>query len=209
MGAVALVVVAGIGVWGSRARSDRGAGARAGVAAGAGAADEAPAVGEAAAVGANSEVAGDAGVRDADGAPAVGETDAGRPSAASAGSEAAERAPAPRRRRASAPKPKSPGIVSGPRGIELDVSEPVIDLVELGRRCRSSEWSGLATLTTEACPEDCALLVDAMCAGRTPASDRAIAPGPRSVVLVCGGETHSERKVSFRAGQTTTINCSR
>jgi serine/threonine-protein kinase len=116
-------------------------------------------------------------------------------------------APEKRRPRRRPRQKKSPGIVSGPRGLELDVTEPVVDLTELASGCDRSEWSGLSSLSTRGCPAHCAILIDAMCAGRTPAEARAVAPGPRTVVIVCSGKPYRKRKVTFRAGQTTTIDC--
>lgn len=109
----------------------------------------------------------------------------------------------PRRRT----RPKRPGIVSGPRGMEVDLSEPVVDRAALAERCRHSQWSGLSRLDTRGCPPDLPILVDDLCAGRTPAQGREITPGPHEVVIYRDGKPYRQATIDFRAGQTGTLSC--
>ncbi len=107
----------------------------------------------------------------------------------------------PRRRR-----PRS-GVVSGPRGMKIDLEEGTVDRRELARSCQDSEWAGMSRLTTLRCPADCAILVDDVCAGRTPAVDRPIAPGRRVVRIYCNGRLERRLKRSFRPSKTLTLAC--
>jgi len=119
-------------------------------------------------------------------------------------------APRPRRRpRRKPPKEADPpgGFVSGPRGMKLDPSEPDIDWAALAARCDASQWTGLSRFATSGCPRGCALLVDRLCAGRTPAEDRAIAPGRRNAVIYCDGKPYRRATLIFREGRTTTMVC--
>jgi tRNA A-37 threonylcarbamoyl transferase component Bud32 len=109
----------------------------------------------------------------------------------------------PRRRR---PRPRS-GVVSGPRGMTIELDESAPDFAALAAGCSASEWSGLSALTTVGCPDDCAILVDQICAGRTPARGRAVAPGRREVVVVCAGKPQRRRTLRFREGQTHRFDC--
>jgi hypothetical protein len=100
------------------------------------------------------------------------------------------------------------GAVSGPRSLVLDVGEEdAPDLAELAADCQRSEWRGRARLDVKGCPSGCAILVDALCAGRTPASGRPLAPGRRDVAVVCDGEVVRTAAVTFEAGAPTTFSC--
>jgi hypothetical protein len=113
----------------------------------------------------------------------------------------------PRRRRRPS-RTKRPKVVSGPRGMEIEIGDaPAADVAALAADCTRSKWSGLSELTTAGCPADCAILVDSICAGRTPATGRAVAPGRREVVVACPGEIPQRREVVFREGRTGRFDC--
>ncbi|NJK88366.1 MAG: hypothetical protein HC923_02535 [Myxococcales bacterium] len=102
---------------------------------------------------------------------------------------------------------KRSGVIAGPRGMEIPVREVEVDVASLARDCVDSSWAGLSRLSTLGCPADCAILVDDVCAGRTPAVDRPLAPGTRRVLVVCDAKTVRKLRVRFVEGETRSVVC--
>jgi serine/threonine protein kinase len=100
------------------------------------------------------------------------------------------------------------GAIVGPRGMVIDVGgDDADDPRSLAKRCTQSVFSGLSKLTVKGCPKDCAIIVDSQCAGRTPAVDRAIPPGYRTISVVCDGKIKRTASVRFTADETTEFRC--
>jgi eukaryotic-like serine/threonine-protein kinase len=114
---------------------------------------------------------------------------------------------APRRRSRPDPSPPAGLVVTGPRGMVVPDAKPEGDGSARAAACQTSEWKGLGAVTTRGCPDGCAILVDAVCAGRTPAEARQIAPGRRTVQVFCGGRLRHEARVRFRAAKDTVVSC--
>ena len=100
------------------------------------------------------------------------------------------------------------GAIVGPRGMVIDVGGGADDDVRvLAKKCTQSVYSGLSKLTVKACPKDCAIIVDSQCAGRTPAVDRPIPPGFRTISVVCNGKIRRTASVRFMADEATEFRC--
>ncbi len=116
------------------------------------------------------------------------------------------------KRRPPPPPPPPPtgnnGIVTGPRAFTIEGLEDEDDSpTAIAKTCKQSSLSGLSKVTTSKCPAGCAIIVDSVCAGRTPATDRALPPGRKKVVVVCNGKVKKSRSLRFRADKTTTFKC--
>ena len=117
-----------------------------------------------------------------------------------------------RRRRPPPPPPNDhalvgPGTIEGPRALVIPTEDTKDDLLRLALDCKRSIFAGLSSITTKGCPADCAILVDATCAGRTPADGRAIPPGRREVAVVCKGKVLRTATVRFIANDATEFRC--
>lgn len=99
------------------------------------------------------------------------------------------------------------GAIVGPRGMIIDVDDDETDVVTLAKTCKRSVFSGLSKLTVKACPKGCAIVIDSQCAGRTPAVDRPISPGARTVSVVCSGRVKRTGRVRFLADETAVFRC--
>ena len=118
-----------------------------------------------------------------------------------------------RRRRPPPPPPPNdhalvgPGTIEGPRALVIPTEDTKDDLLRLAMDCERSVFAGLSSITTRGCPSNCAILVDATCAGRTPADGRAIPPGRREVAVVCKGKVQRTATVRFIANDATLFRC--
>ena len=116
--------------------------------------------------------------------------------------------PPPRRRR-----PRSAGdlvgpVTEGPRRLVIpETGEEETDVTAIAATCQTSVFAGLSRITTRGCPQDCAVIIDDQCAGRTPAAGRAVPPGRREVSVVCGGTLKRRRTIRFREDQTRVFRC--
>ncbi len=99
------------------------------------------------------------------------------------------------------------GVITGPRGLVLDVGEEGTNLAILAKDCTESTWRGLAKLTTKSCPTGCAIIVDDQCAGQTPAADRAMSSGRRNITVVCKGKPRRTATIRFEDEETTVFRC--
>lgn len=99
------------------------------------------------------------------------------------------------------------GAIQGPRGMMIAVDEDEDDVLDIASRCKTSVFSGLSKLTVKSCPKNCAIVVDEQCAGRTPAVDRAISPGYRTITVVCSGKVRRTSSLRFAPDDTTTFKC--
>lgn len=100
------------------------------------------------------------------------------------------------------------GSITGPRGIVLDPGTfEAVSPVDLAKACSLSKWSGRAKLSTSRCAADCKIIVDDLCAGPTPAKDRAMTPGRRKVAVVCRNKVVRRRTLTFNTGRTTVFRC--
>jgi serine/threonine-protein kinase len=114
----------------------------------------------------------------------------------------------PKKRRQRDGNPAGDGAIQGPRGIVIEgVEDEGTDLVALAKGCSESKWRGLAKLTTKGCPSGCAIVVDEMCAGQTPAEDRPISSGRRNITVVCQGKARRTATIRFEDDETTVFRC--
>jgi tRNA A-37 threonylcarbamoyl transferase component Bud32 len=98
---------------------------------------------------------------------------------------------------------------TGPRTMQIEVADDEDDaaLVAKASRCKTSALAGLGRLTVEGCASDCAVLVDELCAGRTPVDGREIPPGHRQVVVVCGDRLVVKKSLKVAEEGVTTLRC--
>ena len=100
-----------------------------------------------------------------------------------------------------------PGAVAEPRSLVIPIEPEKNDLLRAAVSCEQSVFRGLSRISTKRCPADCAILVDATCAGKTPASGRPIPPGRREVAVVCEGKLQRTATVRFVANDVTEFRC--
>jgi hypothetical protein len=98
-------------------------------------------------------------------------------------------------------------VITGPRNFFIEGTDDAMDVEKLARACKTSVWSGMSRLTTKACADGCAILVDDQCAGLTPAEDRPISPGKRKVVIVCDGKVRKTSSVRFKEDAVAQVAC--
>lgn len=104
--------------------------------------------------------------------------------------------------------PPGNGVITGPAGLVIETDDDDgVNLVKLAKGCKASVYTGLGKVTTQRCPADCALIIDAQCAGLTPAEDRAVPPGRRNVSVVCGDKVVRTGTVRFEADESTVFTC--
>ncbi len=99
------------------------------------------------------------------------------------------------------------GAVTGPRGLVINLGDEENDVLEAAKSCTASEMAGLSSMTTKRCPKGCAIIVDSLCAGRTPAKARPMPPGSRTVSVVCGGKVRRSGHVRFRENDNSVFRC--
>ena len=103
--------------------------------------------------------------------------------------------------------PPGTGVVTGPAGMVIHMEDETDDTVARAASCKTSVYAGLGKLTTVGCPKDCAIIVDAACAGRTPAEDRALPPGRRNISVVCEKATVRTAMIQVSEDGTTRFAC--
>lgn len=111
-----------------------------------------------------------------------------------------------RTREESNANPGMAGIIEGPRTLTLPIDDMESE-ESYAKDCQTSVYTGLAELSTRSCPSDCAIIVDSLCAGTTPAKQRAMSPGRRKVTVVCKQGFKRARWLRFRANQNTVFRC--
>lgn len=104
--------------------------------------------------------------------------------------------------------PPGGGAITGPAGLVIETDDDDgVNLVKLAKNCKTSVYTGLGKVSTQRCPADCALIIDAQCAGQTPAEDRPVPPGRRNVSVVCGDKVVRTGTVRFEADETSMFTC--
>lgn len=104
--------------------------------------------------------------------------------------------------------PPGGGVITGPAGLVIETDDDDgVNLVKLAKTCKTSVYTGLGKVSTQRCPADCALIIDAQCAGLTPAEARAVPPGRRNVSVVCGEKVVRTGTVRFEAEETSVFTC--
>lgn len=143
----------------------------------------------------------------ADGGPGV--SDAGEADAGAAPIDAGRRRPRTRRRprKMTERAPFGADALEGPRGMVINIGDEHEDLRNLAARCERSVLRGLSKLSTDGCAPGCAILVDQLCGGRTPASSIDVAPGRKTVAIVCDRKIVRKVRVRFSEGKLRTIRC--
>ena len=99
------------------------------------------------------------------------------------------------------------GAVTESRTMYIPTEDGSDDLLRAALRCKTSVFSGLSKLSTRGCPKDCAILLDAICAGRTPAAGREVPPGRRAVAIVCKGKINRVASLNFAENDVTYFRC--
>lgn len=172
-----------------------------------------------------SDAAADAGGADAGGVDDAGVPDASAPPDAGVKKKAR---PSKRRRKAKprrskshkqrSPKKERPkrgsdeqqGVTQGPRTMTIDApidDDESADIIERAARCTSSKFAGVGKLSTRRCPADCAIIVGYTCFGRTPAKDRPLPPGTRSISVVCGKKIVRSRTLQIGESGAAVFRC--
>ncbi|MBK8013173.1 MAG: serine/threonine protein kinase [Deltaproteobacteria bacterium] len=113
----------------------------------------------------------------------------------------------PRSRKATERAPFGADALEGPRGMVINIGDEHEDLRNLATRCERSVLRGLSKLSTDGCPPGCAILVDQLCGGRTPANEIDVAPGRKTVAIVCDRKIVRKVRVQFSEGKLRKVRC--